>query len=101
MERGSAEAAALVNRSFTMLGVGVANLISVLDPELIVFNGGLVHGAPERMLATVETVMRRIHPNPPPVKLSTLGDRAQIWGALFTLLYPDSQTVIRATAVVK
>ena len=101
MERGDAQAEILVDRCFTMLGVGTANLISVLDPELIVFNGGLVRGAPERMLVTVDRVVRKIHPNPPPVKLSSLGDRAQIWGALCTLLYPEKQPVIRASEFAK
>jgi glucokinase len=101
LERGDAQAEALVERCFTMLGVGVANLVSVLDPELIVFNGGLVRGAPEKMIATVERVVRRIHSNPPPLKMSTLGDRAQIWGALSTLLYPERQPVIRASALAK
>jgi glucokinase len=93
---GDPQARQLIERCFEMLGVGVANLISVLDPELIVFNGGLVRGAPEQLLATVERVVRRIHPNPPPIRLSALGDQAQIWGALCTLLYPNRQRVIRA-----
>jgi glucokinase len=101
MQRGNAEASQLIERCFTMLGVGMANLVSVLDPELIVFNGGLVRGAPEMMLEIVERVVRRIHPNPPQIKLSTLGDRAQIWGALYTLLYPDKQPVIRAKALAR
>jgi glucokinase len=101
MERGDPQAEALVDRCFIMLGVGVANVISVLDPELIVFNGGLVRGAPERMMATVDRVVRRIHPDPPPIKMSSLGDRAQIWGALCTLLYPEQQPVIRASEVAK
>lgn len=101
MERGDPQAEALIERCFTMLGVGVANLISVLDPELIVFNGGLVRGAPEKMLATVDRVVRRIHANPPEIKTSSLGDRAQIWGALCTLLYPEQQPVIRVSALVK
>jgi glucokinase len=101
MERGDAQAEALIERCFTILGVGVANLISVLDPELIVFNGGLVRGAPEQMLATVDRVVRHIHPNPPPIKMSSLGDRAQIWGALCTLLYPEQQSVIRASELAK
>jgi glucokinase len=101
MEHGNAHAEALIDRCFTMFGVGVANLISVLDPELIVFNGGLVRGAPERMLSTVDKVVRRIHPNPPPVRMSSLGDRAQIWGALCTLLYPERQPVIRAGELAK
>jgi len=96
MERGDAKAEALIERCFTMLGVGVANLISVLDPDIIVFNGGLVRGAPEKMLATVNQVVRRIHVNPPPIKTSSLGDRAQIWGAVYTFLNPEEQAVIRA-----
>ena len=101
MERGDAQAERLADRCFTILGVGVANLISVLDPELIVFNGGLVRGAPEKMLATVDRVVRKIHPNPPPIKMSSLGDRAQIWGALCTLLYPEKQSVIRASELAR
>jgi glucokinase len=96
-ERGDAQAQALIDRTFEMLGVGVANLVSVLDPDLIVFNGGLVRGAPEQLLVTVDRVLRRIHPNAPAIRLSALGDKAQIWGALCTLLYPDQQPVIRAS----
>jgi glucokinase len=94
--RGDLQAQELIDRTFQILGVGVANLVSVLDPDLIVFNGGLVRGAPEQLLATVDQVLRRIHPNPPEVRLSALGDKAQIWGALCTLLYPEQQSVIRA-----
>jgi len=94
--RGDPRAQALIDRTFEMLGVGVANLISVLDPEMVVFNGGLVRGAPDQLLATVDKVVRRIHPNPPPVRLSALGDQAQIWGALCTLFEPERQHAIRA-----
>ena len=101
MEHGDPQAEELIERCFIMLGVGIANLISVLDPELIVFNGGLVRGAPEKMLTIVERVVRRIHPNPPPIRLSSLGDRAQIWGAMSTLLYPERQPVIRTSELAK
>ena len=96
VRRGDPRAQALIDRTFEMLGVGVANLISVLDPEMVVFNGGLVRGAPDQLLATVDRVVRRIHPNPPPVRLSALGDQAQIWGALCTLFEPGRQHAIRA-----
>lgn len=92
---GNGLARELVERAFVVLGVGVANMVSVLDPELIVFNGGIVQGAPELLLETVETVVRRIHPKPPRIKLSTLGDRAQIFGGLRTLLEPEEQNAIR------
>jgi predicted NBD/HSP70 family sugar kinase len=95
MHRGNAQACALVENSFTMLGVGMANLVSVLDPELIVVNGGVVRGAPELLLKTVERVVRRIHERPPEIRLSSLGDKAQIWGALYTLLHPSAPPAIR------
>jgi glucokinase len=96
LHRGDPGARALLEKSFVMLGVGVANVVSVLDPELIVFNGGIVQGAPDFLLETVGKVVRRIHPKPPRVELSTLGDKAQIWGALRTVLDPGQQAAIRA-----
>jgi glucokinase len=96
LHAGDPQAQTLVENSFAMLGVGVANLISVLDPELVVFNGGLVKGAPELMLKTVERVVSRIHAKPPAIRLSMLGDKAQIWGAIYTLLHPEEERAIRA-----
>ena len=96
LHAGDPQAQTLVENSFAMLGVGVANLISVLDPELVVFNGGLVKGAPELMLKTVQRVVSRIHAKPPAIRLSMLGDQAQIWGAIYTLLHPEKERAIRA-----
>ena len=95
LHAGDPKARTLVEKSFEMLGVGVANVISVLDPELLVFNGGVVRGAPELLLETVDKVVRRIHVRPPAIRLSALGDKAQIWGALHTLLEPERQPAIR------
>jgi glucokinase len=84
---GDPRASAVLERAFTILGVGVADLVSVLDPDLVVLGGGLTRGAPAFMLETVERVLRRIHPDiAPPVRLSALGDRAQIYGAVFAAL---------------
>jgi glucokinase len=94
-QRGESAAGKLIEQSFTMLGVATANLVSVLDPELIVFNGGLVRGAPELLLESVKKVVGQIHPRPPRIALSTLAERAQIWGALATVLEPQ-QGAIRA-----
>lgn len=85
--RGDARARGVLERAFTILGVGVADLVSVLDPDLVVLGGGLTRGAPEFMLETVQRVLRRIHPDiAPPVRLSALGDRAQLYGAVFAAL---------------
>jgi glucokinase len=96
LHQGDAGARALVEQSFVMLGVAVANVVSVLDPELIVFNGGLVKGAPDLLLETVDKVVRKMQPKAPKIALSTLGDKAQIWGALYTLLEPTQQYAIRS-----
>jgi glucokinase len=85
--QGDPRARAVLERAFTMLGVGAANLVSVLDPDLLVLGGGLTRGAPEFMLETVQRVLQRIHPDiTPPVRLSALGDRAQLYGAVFAAL---------------
>jgi len=96
LRAGDLTARTLVEKSFVMLGVAVANLVSVLDPELVVFNGGIVQGAPDLLLESVEKVVHKIHPRTPRIELSTLGDRAQIWGALHTLLEPEQHGAIRA-----
>ena len=96
LHQGDAGARALIEQSFVMLGVAVANVVSVLDPELIVFNGGLVKGAPDLLLETVDNVVRKMQPKAPRIALSTLADKAQIWGALYTLLEPAQQCAIRS-----
>jgi len=85
--RGDLRARAVLERAFTILGVGLADLVSVLDPDLLVLGGGLTRGAPDFMLETVQRVLRRIHPDiAPPVRLSALGDQAQLYGAVFAAL---------------
>lgn len=84
--RGDPRARAVLEKIFTVLGVGIANLVAVLDPELIVLGGGVAMGAPDFMLATVEGVVRTIHPDPPPIRLSALEDKAQTYGAIYSAL---------------
>jgi glucokinase len=98
LRQGDPTAREVLERIFTMLGVGVANLIAVLDPELIVFGGGVSKGAPDLMLATVEKVMRRIQPDAPPLALTTLQDKAQTHGAIFSALALAQDAVVRQLA---
>jgi len=85
--RRDSRAKAVLERAFTILGVGIADLVCALDPDLVVLGGGLTRGAPEFMLETVQRVLWRIHPDiAPPVRLSALGDRAQIYGAVYAAL---------------
>ncbi len=96
--QGSRDAQKVLEKIFTMLGVGVADIVAVLDPELIVLGGGVTKGAPELLIATVEKVLRRIHQDPPPVRLSALEDKAQTYGAIFSALTAAQEAVARRLA---
>jgi glucokinase len=84
--QGNREARKALETIFTILAVGIANVVAVLDPDLFVLGGGIAKGAPEFMLETVQTVARRIQPDLPPVRLSSLEDKAQTFGAIFSAL---------------
>jgi predicted NBD/HSP70 family sugar kinase len=93
--QGSVEARSVLEKIFTMLGVGIANLVGVLDPDLIVLGGGITKGAPEFMLEIVEKVVHRLQPHPPPIRLSLLGDKAQTYGAIYSALGIARENIIR------
>jgi glucokinase len=94
--QGDPNARSVLERIFTMLGVGISNLVAILDPDLIVLGGGIVKGAPEFMLSTVGKVVQRIQKeNTPPIKLSALEDKAQTFGAVRSALTVAQQCVAR------
>jgi predicted NBD/HSP70 family sugar kinase len=82
--RGNAKARKTLETIFTILGVGIANVVGVLDPDMIVLGGGISRGAPEFMLQTVSGVAQKIQPNCPPIVISQLGDQAQTYGAIYS-----------------
>jgi predicted NBD/HSP70 family sugar kinase len=84
MRRGNPIATAVVNEVFTVLGVTIANMISTLDPELVILNGGLTKGDPNLLLGTVHRIVHHIHRDAPTIHVSALGDRAQLYGSLWT-----------------
>lgn len=87
LRQGNPQARAALEKVFTMLGVGITNIVAVLDPDLIVLGGGVVKGAPEFLLATLDRVVRRIQKEiTPPIKISALEDKAQTHGAVFSAL---------------
>lgn len=95
MRQRNPKARAVLEKVFTMLGVGVANIVAVLDPDLIVFGGGVVKGAPELLLSTVNQVVSRIQTDGPPIKRSSLGDKAQTHGAIFSGLAVAREAIAR------
>lgn len=78
---GDARAAAVIEELAVYLGTAVANIVAVLDPALIVFGGGLSH-AGDLLLHPLRRVVSRIVPNMPRLEISSLGDDAQLMGAV-------------------
>lgn len=99
LRQGNPQARTVLEKVFTMLGVGIANIVAVLDPDLIVLGGGVVRGAPELLLATVERVVRRILKDlAPPIKISALEDKAQTHGAIVSALTAAQNALLDQTS---
>jgi glucokinase len=93
---GNVQARAVLEKIFIMLGVGMANLVAVLDPDMIVLGGGITRGAPEFMLETVDKVVRSIQKEiVPSIKLSSLEDKAQTFGAIYSALSVSHEAILR------
>jgi len=82
---GDAEAIALCEETATLIGIAVANVVTVLDPEIIVFGGGLSREG-ETLLSRVREVVYRIVPVRPEIVASALGEDAQLYGAVLMAL---------------
>ena len=67
------------------LGTALANIVAVLDPALIVLGGDPGYGG-ERLIEPIRRVVARIVPNLPAIELSSLGDDAQLVGAVYSAL---------------
>lgn len=83
--RGEAEAGAVVEELAVYLGTAVANAVTILDPSLIVFGGGLSHGG-DVLLEPVRRVVSRIVPNVPTLAISALGDDAPLLGSVYSAM---------------
>jgi glucokinase len=75
----------VIEKLAVYLGTAVANIVAVLDPALIVLGGDLGH-ATELLLEPVRGVVSRIVPNLPAIELSSLGDDAQLVGAVYSAM---------------
>lgn len=82
---GSADAQAALDRAARYTGMGVANLISVFNPEAVVLGGGLMVGAGEMVIERIRTEAGRwaqpIAASHCRIELSQLGETAGLLGA--------------------
>lgn len=78
-------AAEIVDSAMTWLGIAIANLVNVFNPELVVIGGG-VSLAGEELLQpiqiAVDNLCLRVQKNTVTITTSALGDRAGVAGAL-------------------
>lgn len=82
---GDAEAQAVVDELAVYLGSAIANIVAVLDPQMVVLGGGISH-AGELLLEPLKRVVSRIVPNVPCLAISALGDDAQLMGSLYSAM---------------
>lgn len=80
---GDQSAAAVFEELAVYLGTAVANIVTVLDPQLVVLGGGLSH-AGDLLLTPMRRVVSQIVPNLPAIEISALGDDAQLIGSVYS-----------------
>lgn len=82
---GDATAAQILDEVLEYLSLLVVNISCVLDPELIVFGGGM-SAQGEQLLQPIRQRVRAYGFEIPPLQLSSLGENAQLYGAIYTAL---------------
>lgn len=78
------------------LGIGVANLVSLFDPETIVLGGDIIL-AGEMPLEVISGIVKRLAPILPQISLSQLGNKASMYGAVAIALKETFQKLISKT----
>jgi predicted NBD/HSP70 family sugar kinase len=84
-EDGNREAEKLLEDIYIHWAYGMVNMISVLDPELLILNGEMVNIG-EEGLKKLNRLLAEWVPFVPPVKVATLGVKAGIIGAIQIVL---------------
>jgi predicted NBD/HSP70 family sugar kinase len=79
--RGCRASAEIVATLTGRLGRGIANAVSLFDPQLVILGGGVAN-AGEALRAPVERAIRELAPSAAEVVLSALGDESVALGAV-------------------
>lgn len=84
-EQGDDAVREVIVEAARFLGIGVANVITILHPDLVVLGGGVAKMGPLLFDTVRETVQARVRMFPPDevrIEPSRLEDRAGTWGGL-------------------
>jgi len=81
---GDATAIEIIRRAATYIGIGLANLANILNPELYVLGGGVTHAGPLPFDTIRETIRRTamLATRDVRVERAVLGDDVVLWGAV-------------------
>jgi glucokinase len=85
IQQGDSEVEAIVRQAAVWLGVGIANVVNILLPDIVVIGGGLVEALPKMFLSEA-TMSAREHVMPAfrsefTLRVAKLGDDATACGA--------------------
>jgi predicted NBD/HSP70 family sugar kinase len=82
--RGDERAAAVVQGVARRLGIAIATVCAVIDPELVVLGGGI--GSNAALVGPVRAAVAALLPLASRIETSRLGDRAALYGAVAVAL---------------
>jgi len=91
-DRGDRLGVALVDDEARLIALGVAAVVSVIDPQLVVLGGGI--GSNPALRGPVGDYLSRLVPEPPEVQSSSLGERASLYGAIAFAVHQVRQEVL-------
>ncbi len=95
VRRGEAVAARLVEDVALDVALGVAAVVAVLDPRVVILGGGI--GSEPVMAEPVIAAIDRVTPLAPKVLVSELGHRAALVGAVAVGLHAAHESLFAAT----
>lgn len=80
---GDADAQSILSEAFSFLGIGIANAINLLGPEMVVLGGGLTKAGNLMLAPVMNALDAHVFPSAsrPQLTFSTLGDESTLFGA--------------------
>jgi predicted NBD/HSP70 family sugar kinase len=82
---GLTEAQAVVAETARHLGIALANMACLLNPELIILTGGVMRSGHD-LLTAISEIVTQLAPYPPRIVLSELQEQAGVLGAVALVL---------------
>ncbi len=89
---GHPAAMAVVEETARHLGLAIANMAVLLNPELVILTGGVMRAA-DLLLEPITAAVHHLVPYPPQIQLSELKEEAGVLGAV-ALVLESGRTVI-------